>query len=45
MNLEKYTQKAQEAVMESQNIAISHGHQQLDGESTKIGRASCRERV
>lgn len=32
MNLEKYTQKAQEAVMESQNIAISHGHQQLDGE-------------
>ncbi|MEA4923210.1 MAG: ATP-dependent chaperone ClpB [Eubacteriaceae bacterium] len=32
MNLEKYTQKAQEAVMECQNIGISEGHQQLDGE-------------
>ncbi|MGI6721707.1 MAG: ATP-dependent chaperone ClpB [Anaerovoracaceae bacterium] len=32
MNLEKYTQKAQEALLDSQNIAISEGHQQLDGE-------------
>ncbi|MEG0662721.1 MAG: ATP-dependent chaperone ClpB [Anaerovoracaceae bacterium] len=32
MNLEKYTQKAQEAIVECQNIAISEGHQQLDGE-------------
>lgn len=32
MNLEKYTQKAQEAIMDCQNIAIDSGHQQLDGE-------------
>lgn len=32
MNLEKYTQKAQEAILECQNLAISEGHQQLDGE-------------
>jgi ATP-dependent Clp protease ATP-binding subunit ClpB len=32
MNFDKFTQKAQEAVMECQNIAISEGHQQLDGE-------------
>ena len=32
MNIEKYTQNAQQAVMECQNIAISEGHQMLDGE-------------
>ena len=32
MNIEKYTQNAQQAVMDCQNIAISHGHQMLDGE-------------
>ncbi|MDR0851802.1 MAG: ATP-dependent chaperone ClpB [Clostridiales Family XIII bacterium] len=32
MNFEKFTQNAQSAVIESQNIAIQLGHQQLDGE-------------
>ena len=32
MNIEKYTQNAQQAVMDCQNIAISAGHQMLDGE-------------
>ncbi len=32
MNLEKFTQKAQEAIIECQNIAVDEGHQQLDGE-------------
>ena len=32
MNIEKYTQNAQQAVMDCQNIAISEGHQLLDGE-------------
>lgn len=32
MNLEKYTQNAQAAIVESQNIAIEKGHQQVDGE-------------
>lgn len=32
MNIERYTQNAQSAVMECQNIAISEGHQALDGE-------------
>ena len=32
MNIEKYTQNAQSAVMDSQNIAIESGHQMLDGE-------------
>ena len=32
MNIEKYTQNAQQAVMDCQNIAISEGHQMLDGE-------------
>ncbi|MGI6112945.1 MAG: ATP-dependent chaperone ClpB [Mahellales bacterium] len=30
MNLNKYTQKAQEAVMDAQKIAIEYGHQSLD---------------
>ena len=32
MNIEKYTQKAQEAIIDCQNIAIEEGQQQLDGE-------------
>ena len=32
MNIEKYTQNAQAAIVECQNIAISQGHQMLDGE-------------
>jgi len=32
MNIEKYTQNAQSAIVECQNIAISEGHQMLDGE-------------
>ena len=32
MNIEKFTQNAQGAVMDCQNIAISMGHQTLDGE-------------
>ena len=32
MNIEKYTQNAQQAVMDCQNIAISEGHQMLDEE-------------
>jgi len=32
MNIEKYTQNAQGAIMECQNIAAEEGHQQLDGE-------------
>ncbi len=32
MNFEKYTQKAQSAVADSQSLAISEGHQMLDGE-------------
>jgi len=32
MNIDKYTQNAQSAIMECQNIAVEEGHQQLDGE-------------
>ncbi|QAT42456.1 ATP-dependent chaperone ClpB [Aminipila luticellarii] len=32
MNFDKYTQNAQSAMMDCQNIAIQEGHQQLDGE-------------
>ena len=32
MNIEKYTQNAQSAIMDCQNIAIEEGHQQFDGE-------------
>ncbi|MCQ2538135.1 MAG: ATP-dependent chaperone ClpB [Lachnospiraceae bacterium] len=32
MNIEKFTQNAQQAVMDCQNIAISEGHQTIDGE-------------
>ena len=32
MNVERFTQNAQSAIMDCQNIAISEGHQMLDGE-------------
>lgn len=32
MNIEKYTQKAQEAIIDCQNIAVEEGHQAVDGE-------------
>ena len=32
MNIEKYTQNAQGAIIDCQNIAIEEGHQQVDGE-------------
>ncbi len=32
MNIEKYTQNAQSAIMDCQNIAVSEGHQMLEGE-------------
>lgn len=32
MNIEKYTQKAQEAIIDCQNIAVEEGNQQIDGE-------------
>ncbi|MEE0772009.1 MAG: ATP-dependent chaperone ClpB [Anaerovoracaceae bacterium] len=32
MNIEKYTQNAQGAIIDCQNIAIEEGHQQIDGE-------------
>ena len=32
MNIEKYTQNAQQAVIDCQNIATSSGHQMVDGE-------------
>lgn len=32
MNIEKYTQNAQQAIMDCQGIAVSEGHQMLDGE-------------
>jgi ATP-dependent Clp protease ATP-binding subunit ClpB len=40
MNLEKYTQKAQQAIMESQDIAVRMGHQQLDGEHLHLALLS-----
>ena len=32
MNIEKYTQNAQGAIIDCQNIAIEEGNQQVDGE-------------
>ncbi len=32
MNIDKYTQNAQGAIIDCQNIAIEEGHQQIDGE-------------
>ena len=32
MNIDKYTQNAQGAIIDCQNIAVEEGHQQIDGE-------------
>ena len=32
MNIDKYTENAQGAIIDCQNIAIEEGHQQIDGE-------------
>ena len=32
MNIEKYTQNAQGAIIDCQNIAVEEGNQQIDGE-------------
>ena len=40
MNIEKYTQNAQQAVMDCQNIAVSEGHQMLDGEHLHLALVS-----
>ena len=32
MDLNKFTQKAQEALQAAQTAAVRHGHQQVDGE-------------
>ena len=32
MNIDKYTQNAQGAIIDCQNIAIEEGNQQIDGE-------------
>ena len=37
MNIEKYTQNAQSAIIDCQNIAIEEGHQQIDGEASSSG--------
>ena len=37
MNLNKLTQKAQDALSEAQNIATSYAHQQIDGEHLLLG--------
>lgn len=37
MNMEKFTEKAQEAIGASQEIAIQYGNQQVDGEHLHLG--------
>ena len=36
MNIEKYTQNAQQAVLDCQNIATEMGHQMVDGEHVHL---------
>lgn len=43
MNLEKWTEKAQEAVGDCQNVAVDMGHQQLDGEHLHLALLKQRE--
>ena len=40
MNLNKLTQKSQEALSEAQNLAISHGHQEVDVEHLTLALLS-----
>ena len=34
MNIDKFTEKAQEAILATQDIAVRMGHQHVDGEHT-----------
>ena len=43
MNIERYTQNAQSALMDSQNIVLEMGHQQLDGEHLHLALLRQRE--
>lgn len=43
MNIEKFTEKAQEAVGAAQEIAIRYGHQQVDGEHLHLALLSQEE--
>ena len=36
MNIERYTQSAQQVVLDSQNIATAEGHQMVDGEHVHL---------
>ena len=53
MDLNRLTQKSQEALHDAQTKALRFGHSDVDGEhlllalleQPEIGRASCRERV
>lgn len=40
MNYEKLTEKAQSALLDCQNLAIQHGHQQLEGEHLHLALLS-----
>ena len=37
MNIDKYTQNAQSAIIDCQNIAVEEGNQQLDGAASSSG--------
>jgi len=40
MNIEKFTEKAQDAISSAQDIAVRMGHQQIDGEHIHLALAS-----
>ena len=40
MNMNKMTQKSQEAFYDAQNIAIKHGHQEVDSEHLALALIS-----
>ncbi|MDP4094736.1 MAG: ATP-dependent chaperone ClpB [Bacillota bacterium] len=40
MNMDRFTEKAQETIFEAQNIAVRMGHQQLDGEHIHLALVS-----
>ena len=43
MNFDKYTQNAQQAVADSQSVAIENGQQQLEGEHLHLALLSQQE--
>ena len=45
MNIEKYTQNAQSAIIDCQNIAIEEGHQQIDGEHLHLALLMQKDRL